>query len=60
MNSNSKTLIDNIFSNVTVPNIVSGNLTAPIPDHLPRFLLASNIFSNSTYPKSSKYERDWL
>ena len=32
--TNSKTLIDNIFSNMAVPNTISGNLTASIPDHL--------------------------
>ena len=33
--SHSNTLIDNIFSNVIDPNIISGNLTAAISDHLP-------------------------
>ena len=57
--TNSKTLIDNIFSNMAVPNIISGNLTASISDHLPQFLVALNIFFNASYPKSNKYERDW-
>ena len=57
--NNSKTLIDNIFSNMAVPNIISGNLTASISDHLPRFLVASNIFFNASYPKSNNYERGW-
>ena len=56
---NSKTLIDNIFSNMAVPNITSGNLTASISDHLPQFLVAPNTFFNSSYPKSNNYERDW-
>ena len=57
--TNSKTLIDNIFSNMAVPNIISGNLTASISDHLPQFLVARNSFFNASYPKSNNYERDW-
>ena len=57
--TNSKTLLDNIFSNMAVPNIISGNLTASISDHLPQFLVASNIFFNSSYHKSNNYEKDW-
>ena len=33
--SHSNTLIDNIFSNVIDSNIISGDLTATISDHLP-------------------------
>ena len=44
---------------MAVPNIISGNLTAPILDHLPQFLVAPNIFFNASYPKSNNYERDW-
>ena len=43
--SHSKTLIGNIFSNYISRDIVSGNLTATISDHLPQFLIASHIFS---------------
>ena len=57
--ANSKTLIDNIFSNMAVPNIISGNLTASISNHLPQFLVAPNIFFNASYLKSNNYERDW-
>ena len=41
---NFKTLTDKIFSNMVVPNITSGNLTASISDHPPQFLGARNIF----------------
>ena len=51
MRNNSKTLIDNINSNVITPNNISGNLTATISDHLPQFLIAPDIFSN---PSSTK------
>ena len=57
--TNSKTLLDNIFSNMAVPNIISGNLTASISDCLPQFLVAPIIFFNASYPKSNNYERDW-
>ena len=57
--TNSKTLIYNIFSNMAVPNIISSNLTASISDHFPQFLVAPNIFFNSSYHKSNNYEKDW-
>ena len=57
--TNSKTLIDNIFSNKAVPNIISGNLTVSTSDQLPEFLVAPNIVFNASYPESNNYERDW-
>ena len=39
--ANSKTLIDSIFYNFT-KNIISGNITTLISDHLRQFLLISN------------------
>ena len=42
----SKTLIDNIFSNYISQDIISGNSTATISDHLPQILIAPHIFSN--------------
>ena len=57
--SHSKTLIDNIFTNITLPDSISGNLTATISDHLPQFLIVPNIFSNPPSNKSNIYERDW-
>ena len=44
--SHSNTLIDNIFSNVIDPDIISGNLTATISDHLPQFVIIPNMFGN--------------
>ena len=44
--SNSTTLIDNIFSNAIVPDIISGNLTATVSDHLPQFAIILNMFGN--------------
>ena len=40
LTSNSKTLIDNIFSNaINFDKGISGNITASISDHLPQFLI---------------------
>ena len=54
--SNSKTLIDNIFS---ITNIISGKLRTSISEHLPQFLVAPNIFFNSSYLNSNNNEIDW-
>ena len=40
----SKTLTDNIFSNIHTPGCISGNLTTSISDHLAQLLIASDIF----------------
>ena len=57
--SHSNALIDNIFSNVIDPDIISGNLTATISDHLPQFSIIPNMFGNIPGNKSNIYERDW-
>ena len=57
--SHSNTLIDNIFSNVIDADIISGNLTAAISDHLPQFAIIPNVFANISGNKSNIYERDW-
>ena len=57
--SHSNTLIDNIFSSVIDPDIISGNLTATISDHLPQFAIIPNMFGNISGNKSNIYERDW-
>ena len=57
--SHSNTLIDNIFSNVIDPDIISGNLTATISDHLPQFSIIPNMFGNIPGNKSNIYEIDW-
>ena len=53
------TLIDNIFSRIIDPDIMSGNLTATISDHLRQFAIIPNMFGNTTSNKSNIYERDW-
>ena len=57
--SHSKTLIDNIFSNYISHEIISGNITVTISDHLPQFSFVPNILSNPFTQKSNFYERDW-
>ena len=58
MTSHSNDLIDNIFSNVLDPDIISGNLTATISDHLSQFAIIPNMFGNILGNKSNIYERD--
>jgi len=55
----SKTLIDNIFSNLKTDNFKAGNLTISLSDHLPQYLLANNIFSSPPNTKSKIIERNW-
>ena len=57
--SHSNTLIDNIFSNVIDPDIISGNLITTISDHLFQFAIIPNMFDNISGNKSNIYERDW-
>ena len=57
--SHSKTLIDNIFSSYISQDIVSGNLTATISDHLAQFLIARHIFLNVPNRKTKIFEYDW-
>ena len=55
--SHSKTLINNIFSNVTLKYTIPGKFSATISDHLPQFLISPNDFAN---PVSSKpNDIDW-
>ena len=57
--NSTKTIIDNIFSNIISTDIISGNLAATISDHLPQFLIAPEIFRNSPSNRSNYFERDW-
>ena len=57
--SHSDTITDNIFPNIVSSDIISGNLTATISDHLPQFLIAPHIFSNSHRAKHNISEHDW-
>ena len=60
LTGHSKALIDNIFFNLTSCEVISGNVTATISDHLPQFLIALNVFANPFSNKSNSFERtDW-
>ena len=50
LTSHSKTLIDNILSNIISPGAISGNLTSTISDHLPQFMIVPNVVSNAPLP----------
>ena len=51
--------MDNIFSYVLEPDIISGNLTDTISDHLPQFAIILDIFGNISGNKYNIFERDW-
>ena len=53
-----RTLIDNILSNVILKHIISGNITATIGDHLPQFLISSNVFPDLPSNKLNIFETD--
>ena len=57
--SHSRALIDKIFSIVISKDIVCGNVTATISDHLPQFLVLPNAFANPPSNKPNVFERDW-
>ena len=59
LTSHSKTLIDNIFSNIISLEAIFGNLTSTISDHLPQFMIVPNVFSNPPSNKANIFERDW-
>ena len=52
-------LLTIFFSNYIFQEIISGNLTSTISDHLPQFLIAPHIFSNAPNKKSNIFELDW-
>ena len=56
--SHSNSLIDNIFSNVIDPDIISSNLNATISDHLCQFAIIP-MFGNIPSNKCNIYERNW-
>ena len=59
LTSHSKTLTNNIFSNVISHEVISGNITATIFDHLPQCLFVPNVLSNPSWKNSNIYGRDW-
>ena len=59
---NSKTIIDNLFSNIAEPlikNVATGNITFSISDNLPQFFNLTDFFSyNYTYKRNAEVY-DW-
>ena len=51
--------VNNIFTNIILPDSISGNLTATTSDHIRQFLIVYNIFFNTRSNKSNIYEKDW-
>ena len=56
--SNSKSIIDNIFCNITSTNLMPDSIMARISYHLPHFLVAPEISRNFTSNKFNYFERD--
>ena len=54
----SKTLIDNIFSNIIEDGGISGNIVTTISDHYAQFLLLQNL-NNKNPTKSEIYHQDF-
>ena len=62
ISNNSKTLIDNIFCNITntlVKSAMSGNISSSISDHLPQFFILPEFFSKSPPTKYNIISHDW-
>ena len=57
ISAHSSTLIDNIFTNLLIANIVSGNVLTQISDHLPQFLVLQNV--NITQNKIAVFKSDY-
>ena len=57
ISTHSSTLIDNIFTNLLNPNIVSGNILTQTSDHLPQFLILQN--ENVTQNKTAVFKSDY-
>ena len=56
--SQSKTFTDNMSSIFISHEVIFGNITATISDHLSQILLIATILSNYSSKKTSIYERD--
>ena len=58
ISGNSKTIIDNMFSNIAEPlikNVTTGNITFSMSDHLPQFSFLLGLFSNYyTYKRNAE------
>ena len=57
--THSKTLIDNIFSNMIEDSSVSGNLVTTISDHYGQFLLMKNLNNKKKITKTEVYHQEF-
>ena len=62
VSGNSKTIIDNMFSNIAEPlikNVATDNITFAICDRLPQFFFLPDVFSNNYMYKRNAEVYDW-
>ena len=55
----SRTIIDNIFSNIIEEDIISGNITTTISDHYIQFVLFENQINTKTNIKKANFARNY-
>ena len=53
INTGKSSVIDNIFTNQIHPDMMSGNLTIGISDHLPSFMIVPRDNNQSHLPKKN-------
>ena len=58
INTLNDTLIDNIFTNQYNPDMISGNITVGISDHIPSFLIIPRPNQNHLPKKHNIYTQD--
>ena len=56
--SHSRTLIDNIFNNAILKDIIFGNIRDTVSDNLTQFVISPNTFADPLFNKSNVFERD--
>ena len=57
INTKKSTVIDNNFTNQIHPDMISGNFTLAISDHLPYFFIVPNDNQNHAPKKQNLYTR---
>ena len=57
---NSVTIINNIFSNITDFETLSGNITVLVADHFAQFLLIKKCYINYKYCRYSAYDYSYF
>ena len=57
--SHSRALIDNIFNNAILKDIIFGNIRDTVSDNLAQFVISPNTFADPLSNKSNVFERGW-